>query len=43
MGNGCCMLAHDVSTADLPQRVFDVVIIGAGIAGLSAALSLDPK
>lgn len=43
MVNGCCTLAHDVSTADLPQTVFDVVIIGAGIAGLSAALSLDPK
>lgn len=43
MGDGCCMVSQEVAVADLPQMVYDVVIIGAGIAGLSAALSLDPK
>lgn len=43
MGNGCCMATQNTDAAVMEQLVYDVVVIGAGIAGLSAALSLDPK
>lgn len=43
MSNGCCVMTENTEAAVREQLVYDVVVIGAGIAGLSAALSLDPK
>lgn len=43
MGNGCVMIAEHTSADRVSQLIYDVVVVGAGIAGLSAALSLDAK
>jgi L-aspartate oxidase len=38
-----CILSPAVNVAELDDQSYDVIIVGAGIAGMTAALSLDPK